>query len=254
MLSYPRTSDQIYPVIPQNQRYLQGQSRHISSTPNVKITFVVMVLFLLIGSGVLALGLATWFDTLRLEQTGVRTEATITDHRTVSAKSSTAYYLTYSFTAPVTGLVKKANFSNEVEVTEETYAQQNIQSSIEIIYLPNDPTVSEIPNQTYPIAFPFAIVFFLIGIIAAVVGVWNLRLNRLLVRKGTLLTGYAVLAKPVIVGRGEGRVKLTYSFADPYGQTVTRTQSLKSNYYTQAINQSTRLGILYYDSRHFRLL
>ena len=254
MFSYPHTSEWIYPVIPQNQQYLQGQVRHIRSTPSVKGTLVTALILLVISIGALVIGFWSWFDTLSLERNGVSTAATITDHRTYHYRNGTNYYLTYSFTAPSSDSSQDQTFSKEAEVTEQTYQRQNIHSSIQIIYQASDPTVSEIPNQFFPAGFTIGALFGLFGLLAAVTGLWNLRVNRLVVRKGVLLSGYVVYARVARGRRGSTSLKLTYSFADPYGQTVTRTKTLANNHYTQAINQSTRLGILYYNSRHFRLL
>ena len=250
---HTNTSDQIYPVIERNRRYLAGEVSHISAGFSVKVPFfVALVLFVAIGIA-LFFEIPHWFQTQDLAAHGVPIQATVTKQHVDADSDSTTYYLTYSFTTPNNGATKGKTFTNESEVNQDTYNRYAIKSLVGVIYLPADPTVSEIPNQD---SFPkllFYAIFAMLPIGLIIFGFWTLRLNRLLERKGTIIPA-EVFALKGYTDDGDKKLKITYMFMTPEGQVITRDKRVDQTDYTSAINRSTRLGVLYHNQKRFRLL
>jgi len=84
----------------------------------------------------------TWKNQSNLANHGSQTQAKVTDRSNFkSTKGGSTWTLNYEFT------VDNKQFKNQADVPEDLFNRTSIGNNINIIYLPENPQVSNIPNN-----------------------------------------------------------------------------------------------------------
>ncbi len=86
---------------------------------------------------------------IKLQDSGVVTQATVIDQQVWSDEDGTSFRITYQFDTPVPAGDKK-QFTRTASVKVKTYDGLTLGGPVTIIYLPGDPDISRIQSDYHP--------------------------------------------------------------------------------------------------------
>jgi hypothetical protein len=120
-----------------------------------------------------------------IEELGVHTKGTVHDKRTLEQANGTAHYLYYNFKDEAGSGVRSS-----IRVPESVYSTVNVNDTIGVVYLPQDPLIHVVPgiseNQKTPPAFLLVAGFLAIPLVMAEI---IRRRHRTLVSQGEAVPG-----------------------------------------------------------------
>jgi Protein of unknown function (DUF3592) len=252
---------------PKNKDFVQGKSPY----PAIKSRFgIVMMLLLALTFLAIAGSLAYQkYQNDQLAAYGKTTTAQVVN-RSSSNGYSTIYTLEYEYQASLPDQ-KTLIYHDSQTVNIETYNQYPEGSNVQIKYLPDNPTESQLatsdlaPNyltgQIVAIVVPF---FIALG--GLLYFVWPVVIDRKLTKAGSIIKGQIVERKGESVSGKRRYYELTvkYSFVSPTDDTVLEgtQQAVRNDLKPDDTNRlrtnlptpGATVAVLYLDNEHYKML
>lgn len=203
-----------------------------------------------------------WIEYVRLRDAGVTTPATVVDRYISESDDSTSYYIVYEFRHTLPN-GEPAVQQDEDSVSSDEYDRLEQGMQIEIIYDPNDPTISDMqpPDIFEPVLMTgFTIIwagfwngmsgFMSYGLLAAA---WK---ERKLTREGQLVHGTLTRITGDTDSDGDFLVDLHYRFVTPHGREINGHERNHTNVHrnTPLPPAGTPVAIWYADDKNYKVL
>ncbi len=250
----PRKKQPVFLVNPQNQKVLEGKTRHLADSGSMGCALVVMVLFAAAGVLVGAFALTQVREFILINRAHQVVEGVYTNRRISSdSDSGDSYYVAYRYR------FAEAEYTSEQSVSWERYNQAEVGLGVAVEVALDDPAVSRIAGTN---EFPL----FLIGFTLCwngfswpiMVSVWVSRQRHgELARKGKLTRGEIMSIKGDTDSDGDYQIKVEYGFALPEtkqfitGHANAQRNDLRSESLPE---RGTPIAVLYVDhARHAAL-
>lgn len=244
-----------------NQPFLNGKKAQPPIPANSPIVFISLIALFLVGSFQVFPIVQNWLTANSLEQNGVAVSGRVVNRQIVT-KNSRLYYLTYSFNVTSDGKVE--SYQNEDNVSLDTYNKYQLGFSINIRYLPSNPAICEVAEQSNKYSANFFLILSgsLVYLIAGLL-LWYILAHRSLyrqfARQGQILTGYVVNVRLKGGKRANSITKLLieYRFTTPSGQIITSPQPFvyDKNWHDRLqLTFDAPMAIIYADPKHYKLL
>jgi hypothetical protein len=192
-----------------------------------------------------------------LRQNGVSVEGVIINRRTSTAKT-TSYYITYGYSA-----ANQQFHTQEVHVSENTYASHPEGMPVSVVYLPSDPNVSMLTGEDADYSERNKVLLFGLGwlgiaFIGLSAAIWKMREQRLWVQKSRIMQGIVCESQGHQAGEKLRYFKLTirYRFVSPSGiELFGRQSEARDDLAYQALPKpGTPVAVLYLDDKHYKML
>ena len=190
----------------------------------------------------------------QLEVSGFKAEATIVDGRSVRGRRSTSYYINYRY--QVDGI----SYTDEQEISSNTYRRLRSGDEVLVRYLPNDPTVSALSGEFYDDTVRrenliiSIIVLVIGGVIILILGLVDYR-NRRYSYRGQLLRGEIIESKGRRGSKGAYNVTVKYRFRTPSGKILEKKSTADRRDLRENLPQpGTPVMVLYVSDRMQRLM
>lgn len=249
----PTADEDVFVLNRRNTAYVFGRARRVGFYYTWWFLLSALAMTLLIAF-TLATAFNEWNRVTTLEQSGIRVKAIVSDHRTVSGKS-TSYYLTYRFS------VRNQQYQREQNVGSGTYNRFPPGAPITISYLASDPSISMLAGDAEDNSdlVSFTIIFALVDvgglIMAGYLGVRSLRYRRLS-RDGKLLRGEVLACTGLRGYKGAYTVSLRYAFRDPGGQNVEKlVKTVRNDLKKKGLPRpGTPVAVMYVDESLYEVL
>jgi hypothetical protein len=254
-----------------NRRFATGEARRLPSLVSQSMVLgITSIVLAVLAAWLFNPSLSTLVNWIQLQRSGTSVRGLVADHYadlSYSAKyGDTSYYsLTYKFVVLKDG--SKSTYTALQRIYGSTYYQYPVNAMINVLYLPTDPTVNMIPDDTAP----YSVALFL-SAAGAIVTLINLFLLILLLQciiytgrlahEGLIIDGSLDSAKrqlkPGISGRQHSiSIKITYHFRDPHINLIKKKSV--TLYRSDLRNKSlpvpgTPIRVIYLDAKHYELL
>ncbi|MBC7809821.1 MAG: hypothetical protein H7175_01670 [Burkholderiales bacterium] len=212
------------------------------------------VLFFGIGAVLLIIVVMLWSEYVLLRQTGVVSQATITDVSQENPRDN----LTVVYSFSVDGNEYRGQWRGQYDAFTDTLPREG--SLIDILYVPTAPYIS----STQPIQQPNGVTTVFIVILVIVMGNRTIRSLRVrdrqgdLSEKGYLLKGQVREWHTRDEGEQYVEVDMKYAFTTPDGRPVSAELHRRINYwnykYAAPPTAGTPLAILYVNDTNYRVL
>lgn len=250
-----------------NRSFVNGKSRHFGLYRTISyfvlavITIFVLV-FVLIGFTV-----ETILNDNQLKQTGTLTQATITNISFDTDKyGSKSYHIAYNFDAPnPNGSGAKSTYYKQDELIDEsTYNNFKGHSTITIKYARTNPNISEVPGQavnegntTFQVEINMTILLPVVG--GGFYALWYLnqewQLYLLLEKEGYFIEGILEGTRDVR-SRRQRKIIFYVFLINQHGKPTHVRATFR---YGRGQNNivyipGVRVGLVYLDEKHFKLL
>lgn len=246
-----------------NTRFVNGYSEHLGLSSRSHYILVVLA-FVTIGFLVSAwLLLQDLIGENQLNQTGTQTQAQLVNIGTTTGRFGIqSYHVTYTFTLPNPASISGSDFYIQDQLVDEAaYNAYRNSSTITIEYARSNPSVSEIlgqseisQNVSTQAVITLAIVVFMGFMVWKLFQDWQL--NKLLEREGYLIEGHLV-GSSIRRFRGGKTLRVEVVFTDPTGKPLRaryRFIYLSFQKPPQDLTPGERIGVVYYDSKHFKVM
>ena len=255
----PTTSDNwkqtpdLFLIHPKNKKFIAGKRKRPASQLGgcvllIALPFVTFAIFSV------AWTIRDWNNYNILESSGVAARAQYTDRRIKrDAEYGDDYYVTYSFE------YQGVFYSAKQHVSRDEYMRAEMGSSVDIVFSPDNPNLSEFSHSLEP---PVSTTQFVIGwnvVVWIGVGLLILRIRKsaYMARKGTIIEGAVFGRRGYIDGDNDFNVEIIYEFMSPQsGNRIKKKQKQMRNDLTEhdLPAKGAPVAVLYVDDKRFVLL
>lgn len=242
----------VFLVHKENKDFLQGKrNKPVLDTqasgwilPVFAVTFSLAWIALIIGAVV------TWRDYIALRDAGVVVQGQYSDKRISSDSDSDSYYLQYTF------VVNDVTYTDETSVSRGNYYNTEVGVPVDILYLPDNPRVSQVASRNTP---PWALTGFAIfwslmtgGLIFGTV-IHNGRTRRLL-KRGKVIRGEIERAEEHFDNDSDRWIHIDYLFQKPGTKDILTARYKFITETRKLPTRGTSVAVFYVDENTKRLL
>jgi hypothetical protein len=253
-------ASEVFLLNPKHAGFLTNEERRFHDLERGSI-----ILFFVVGVFFAGLGLVMVWQVLeehtvlsRLENEGISATAHVTERgQSTSSDSHGVSHTTYSVTYTFKDARTDQSYTRDQFVSSDFYYTVYKGDTILIRYLPDDPTVSRIMSESdlqdfllipgaTSLALDLAMLYVLIR---------QQRRNRRLIEEGQIVTGKISEITGQSV-KGGYQVTVRYDFLSPYGNELSRKESLVRNDLRKVPLPAvgTPIAVVYVDDKLFRIL
>ncbi len=272
-------TDELFLLDPKNRDVATGNAPYEwrSMAVAVNTRWLQLLLMLLLPLGIFSLFPAllaltpNWNEYFRLSSAGVTTLATVVDRYTSESDDSTDYYIVYEFrySKPDGEPVVQRD---EDRVSFDEYKRLGQGMKIQVIYDPNDPTISSVkPPDIIELVKTTGVLVFRLGFlpcsvilliplavlfpfyILSLLGVWR---ERRFARHGKLIYGTLTSISGDTDYEYGFIIDMHYQFTTPDGRTLQKREQLTRNDLKDKPLPpvGTRIAIWYMDTKTYKAL
>lgn len=252
--------DDLFLLHPNSLNFIKGRARHPFPMLNscaLGCTTLFLIPFFLTGLFFLVINAYEWYEWLLLSQNRITTTAYIVDKRIdTESDGDVSYYVLYRF------LYDEREYQREERVEGDVYYQVKEGSSRDVIFAPQNPSVSRLEDDGFSVNAPISLTLFTVcwnGFFGFVIYSGSRRVNQLsrLAKSGRVVTGEIVDCQGRKDSEGDFQLSVTYAFTSPQtGQRITKKEKHQRNDLVRAKlpHRGTPAMILYMNDKLFRLL
>lgn len=261
----PEIPDKVFLVNPVNADILSGTRRApgpvagLSGGMQKLMTGLVIVFIILVIGGLTWMAIS-WVNAIALSQRGVTADGYLVERFTDTIRGSTrtgqlatTYHWRYRFTTR-----DGQEITGDVQVSEEQYNAYEFRRPVQVAYLPDDSTVSNLPELN-PLPIQETLIGGLLGLMGLFVGYalsHERTRRRRFQQESQLILGEIVKAT---ISRGEAasRIYVNYQFQSPQSNAlIARMKDQQRNDLRHAPepNPGMPVAILYVNDRLFEIL
>jgi hypothetical protein len=246
---------EVFLLNPGNRAFVAGQSKRLAST-GYGCVMLVFIPFLIVGLFFLGYGIKSLIEWQQLTTEGVTTRGKFID-RSISYDSDDdeSYYVTFQF-----------GLNNQTHVVEQnvdsgTYDRAETGAPVDIVYVPDNPTLARVagtessPVDLFIMAFSLCWNVFVWLVLLAIIGGWRKR--RALQRSGQLTRGEVVSCSGRNSNKGGYIITVEYRFNPPDGGAMIankQTENRRDLRDQPLPTAGTPLAILYRDRKTYTAL
>jgi hypothetical protein len=248
------TADAPYLLNPANQAYLDGTKSRPQFNSQSGCLALFFCFFAAIGLVFTLLVISDIISTLRLSLSGAVGQAVIVDTEIDDSGDSTSYVLVYEYR--VAGQV----YTQRDTVDRNRYVSTDIGDSVEILYLPTQPTDSRLGSERPVFRWLWLVIVltggFAVGGGMAVRHYWRLaRKEQQAAARGARIDGRVISAQQEKDSDGDLWITIEYEITSPTsGAPLRETQKAPLAKDRALPRVGSRVAVLYADDTHYALL
>jgi hypothetical protein len=247
-----RLPGDVFLLNPDNERYLSGRSKKPGG-PFTGCFVLFMIPFVFAGLFIIGWAINEWNDWRILSSSGVTTQGKVIDRRTETDEGSRDYYVTYRFSHNDT------IYTREQSVSHKFYDNSWRDSSVTVLYSPDNPQTSRLGDSISP---PILITLFVMlwnGLVSLFmfIAISEARKARYLARRGQVIYGVIASRRGYEDSDRDFHIEVNYEFVSPQTGGIMREQVDRTRYdldeYTLP-SAGTPVAVLYANDKNFTLL